>query len=360
MSTSSAPPKREMQDFEKVLTQSTADVAAFEESHRSFLQTIQHVLHGNPTLVPVIVLVVSVLIFGALANNFLTSFNLSLIIGQVTIIGILGIAQTLIILTAGIDLSVAAIMVLCTVIMGGLAVNVGLPALLAIPIGLLVGGLCGLFNGVLVARLKLPPFIVTLGSWSIIFALVLWLSGGQSIRSQDIDQAAPLLKVFGERVGLLGAQFTTGSILMVILVGIFWYVLNHTPWGRHVYAVGDDAPSAQLAGISTEKILISVYATAGVLCGLAGWAAIGRVGSVSPQSFYEGNLDAITAVVIGGTSLFGGRGSIIGTLVGALIVGVFRSGLNLAGVEVLWQQFAVGALIIIAVATDQWLRKVSG
>jgi fructose transport system permease protein len=137
-------------------------------------------------------------------------------------------------------------------------------------------------------------------------------------------------------------------------------VLNHTPWGRHVYAVGDDAPSAQLAGISTDKILISVYATAGVLCGLAGWAAIGRVGSVSPQSFYEGNLDAITAVVIGGTSLFGGRGSIIGTLVGALIVGVFRSGLNLAGVEVLWQQFAVGALIIIAVATDQWLRKVSG
>jgi fructose transport system permease protein len=360
MSTSSAPPKREMQDFEKVLTQSTADVAAFEESHRSFLQTIQHVLHGNPTLVPVIVLVVSVLIFGALANNFLTSFNLSLIIGQVTIIGILGIAQTLIILTAGIDLSVAAIMVLCTVIMGGLAVNVGLPALLAIPIGLLVGGLCGLFNGVLVARLKLPPFIVTLGSWSIIFALVLWLSGGQSIRSQDIDQAAPLLKVFGERVGLLGAQFTTGSILMVILVGIFWYVLNHTPWGRHVYAVGDDATSAQLAGIRVDKILISVYATAGVLCGLAGWAAIGRVGSVSPQSFYEGNLDAITAVVIGGTSLFGGRGSIIGTLVGALIVGVFRSGLNLAGVEVLWQQFAVGALIIIAVATDQWLRKVSG
>ena len=147
---------------------------------------------------------------------------------------------------------------------------------------------------------------------------------------------------------------------MVILFAIFWYVLNHTPWGRHVYAVGDDAPSAQLAGIRIDKVLISVYATAGVLCGLAGWAAIGRVGSVSPQSFYEGNLDAITAVVIGGTSLFGGRGSILGTLVGALIVGVFRSGLNLSGVDVLWQQFAVGALIIIAVATDQWLRKVSG
>jgi fructose transport system permease protein len=360
MSDPAPAPRREMQDFEKVLTQSATDLAAFEESHRSVLQTIQHLLHGNPTLVPVIVLVVSVLIFGAVANNFLTSFNLSLIIGQVTIIGMLGIAQTLIILTAGIDLSVAAIMMLASVIMGGLAVNAGWPAIVAIPLGLVVGGLCGLLNGTLVAKLKLPPFIVTLGTWSIFFALVLWLSGGQSIRSQDIDAAAPLLKVFGDRVGLFGAQFTTGSILMLILVGIFWYVLNHTPWGRHVYAVGDDAPSAQLAGIRVDKILISVYATAGVLCGLAGWAAIGRVGSVSPQSFYEGNLDAITAVVIGGTSLFGGRGSIIGTLVGALIVGVFRSGLNLAGVEVLWQQFAVGALIIIAVATDQWLRKVSG
>ena len=360
MSETSAPPRREMQDFEKALDRSAAGVASFEEERRSFLQNVQHFLHGNPTIVPVIVLIVSVLIFGAIADNFLTSFNLSLIIGQVTIIGILGIAQTLIILTAGIDLSVAAIMMLCSVIMGGLAVGVGLPALVAIPLGLVVGGLCGLLNGTLVAKIKLPPFIATLGTWSIFFALVLWLSGGESIRSQDIDASAPLLKVFGERIGFLGAQFTTGSVLMLILVLVFWYVLNHTPWGRHVYAVGDDAPSAQLAGIRTDKILISVYTTAGVLCGVAGWAAIGRVGSVSPQSFYEGNLDAITAVVIGGTSLFGGRGSILGTLVGALIVGVFRSGLNLAGVDVLWQQFAVGALIIIAVATDQWLRKVSG
>ncbi|HEX6145072.1 MAG TPA: ABC transporter permease [Geminicoccaceae bacterium] len=361
MASSSSPPKREMQEFEKVLDQGAGDVASFEErERRSPLQTVQHLLHGNPTIVPLIVLVVAILVFGAIARNFLTSFNLSLIIGQVTIIGLLGIAQTLIILTAGIDLSVAAIMMLASVIMGGLAVNAGLPALIAIPIGLAVGGLCGLFNGTLVAKLRLPPFIVTLGSWSIFFALLLWLSGGESIRSQDIDTTAPLLKIFGYRISFLGAQFTTGSILMLILFGVFWYVLNNTPWGRHVYAVGDDAPSAQLAGIRTDKVLISVYATAGVLCGIAGWAAIGRVGSVSPQSFYEGNLDAITAVVIGGTSLFGGRGSILGTLIGALIVGVFRSGLNLSGVDVLWQQFAVGALIIIAVATDQWLRKVSG
>ena len=358
MSQSPAPPRPAMQDFEKVLDQSATDVAAFEESHRSLLQTVQHFLHGNPAIVPVIVLVASVLIFGGIANNFLTSFNLSLIIGQVTIIGILGIAQTLIILTAGIDLSVAAIMMLCSVIMGGLAVSAGVPAIIAIPIGLVVGGLCGLFNGALVAKIKLPPFIVTLGSWSIFFALVLWLSGGEGIRqpghrrpgaaAQGLRRTRrPARRAVHHRLDL------HGDPVRHLLVRPQQHALGEL----YVYAVGDDAASAQLAGIRVDKVLISVYATAGVLCGLAGWAAIGRVGSVSPQSFYEGNLDAITAVVIGGTSLFGGRGSILGTLVGALIVGVFRSGLNLAGVDVLWQQFAVGALIIVAVAMDQWLKE---
>ncbi|MGF1561320.1 MAG: ABC transporter permease [Geminicoccaceae bacterium] len=351
---------RQKQDYEGVLDRSSKDLASFEEERRTFVQSIQHILHGNATLVPIFVLVLAILVFGTIANNFLTTFNLSLIVAQVTIIGLLGIAQTLVILTAGIDLSVAAVMMLSSVIMGGLAVNLGLPAPLAILVGLLVGGLCGLFNGVLVARVKLPPFIVTLGSWSMFYALLLWVSGGESIRSQDIDATAPLLKLFGHRVELFGAQFTTGSIFMVVLFGVFWFVLNHTPWGRHIYAVGDDAAAAQLAGIRTDRVLMSAYATAGVLCAVAGWAAIGRIGSVSPQSYYEGNLDAITAVVIGGTSLFGGRGSILGTLIGALIVGVFRSGLNLSGVDVLWQQFAVGALIILAVTIDQWLRKVSG
>ena len=352
MSETTAPAKREMQDFERVLTSSSSELARFDEPRRSPLHDIQHFLHSNPTVVPVLVLVVSTLIFGAIANNFFTAFNLTLIIQQVTIIGILGIAQTLVILTAGIDLSVAAIMVLSTVVMGGLSVNMGLPSILAVPIGLACGILCGAVNGGLVTLFRLPPFIVTLGTWKIFFALVLWLSAGQSIRSQDIDASAPLLKLFGGTFSLMGAQFTTGSVVMLLLFVLFFYVLNSTAWGRHVYAVGDDRDAARLSGIDTDRVLLSVYAVAGGL-------SIGRVGSVSPQSFFEGNLDAITAVVIGGTSLFGGRGSIVGTLVGALIVGVFRSGLNLSGVDVLWQQFAVGALIILAVAIDQWLRKVS-
>lgn len=338
----------------------TNTTASFEDEARGPLAKLHYFLHANPTAAPLIVLLLSLLAFGLVAGErFFTPFNFSLIIQQVTVIGILGIAQTLIILTAGIDLSVAAIMVLSSVVMGRLGVTYGLPVGFALMAGFAVGTLCGLVNGFLITRLRLPPFIVTLGTWSIFFALNLWYSDAQTVRSSDIDRLAPLLKFFGERVGVFGAQFTYGSFLMIGLFALFWYVLNWTAWGRHVYAVGDDKDAAELAGIRTNRTLISVYMVAGAICALGGWIAIGRLGSVSPQSFYEGNLDAITAVVIGGCSLFGGRGSILGTLIGALTVGVFRSGLKLAGVEVLWQEFTVGLLIIVAVALDQWIRKVS-
>ncbi|MHA1189583.1 MAG: ABC transporter permease, partial [Alphaproteobacteria bacterium] len=161
------------------------------------------------------------------------------------------------------------------------------------------------------------------------------------------------------RINLGGFIFTTGSFLMIATFIVLWYILNKTAWGRHVYAVGDDREAAELSGIRTGRLLIQVYALAGLICGITAWVAIGRVGSVSPQSFFEANLASITAVVIGGTSLFGGRGSILGALSGALIVGIFASGLKLAGVDVLWQRFAIGCLIIAAVALDQWIRKVS-
>jgi fructose transport system permease protein len=214
-------------------------------------------------------------------------------------------------------------------------------------------------NGLLITKVRLPPFITTLGTWSIFFALNLWLSGAQSIRSQDIDEYAPLLKFFGNSIDIGGARITYGSLLMIAVFAALWYMLNKTAWGRHVYAIGDDKEAAELAGIRTDRTLLSVYALAGFVCAVAAWASIGRVGSISPQSFYEGNLQSITAVVIGGISLFGGRGSILGALFGALIVGVFQSGLRLAGVDVLWQVFAIVWLIIIAVAIDQWIRKVS-
>ena len=358
--TEDSPKPRSAQEFEQTLDKSDANVAAFVHESKGLVDKTQHFLHGNPTMVPVIVLVVSVIIFGLISGErFFSAFNLSLIIQQVSIIGILAAAQSLVILTAGIDLSIAAIMVLMSVITGKLAVDLGVPAPIALIVGFAGGILGGMLNGFLVTKIKLPPFITTLGTWNIYYALMLWLSGAQSIRGEDIDNAAPMLKWFGEAVSIGNARITFGSVLMVVVFAVLWYMLNKTAWGRHVYAIGDDKEAAELAGIRTDRTLISVYALAGLVAAVGAWASIGRVGSISPTSFYEGNLQSITAVVIGGISLFGGRGSILGALFGALIVGVFQSGLRLAQVDVLWQVFAIGWLIIIAVAIDQWIRKVS-
>lgn len=346
--------------YEQVVRAADTRVAQFDRPRRGPLESVQHFLHSYPTMVPVIVLALSLAVFGVLAGGkFFSAFNLSLILQQVSVIGILAAAQALIVLTAGIDLSVAAIMVLMSVIAGKLSITLGVPAPIALLVAFAGGTLTGMMNGLLVTRLRLPPFIVTLGTWNIFFALNLWLSGAQSVRSQDIDAAAPLLKFFGGSFKLGAANITYGSILMVAVFAALWFVLNRTAWGRHVHAIGDDKDAAELAGIRTDRTLVQVYALAGFICALAAWAAIGRVGSISPQSFYEGNLQSITAVVIGGISLFGGRGSILGALFGALIVGVFNSGLRLVNVDVLWQVFAIGWLIIIAVAIDQWIRKVS-
>ncbi|MCI5043028.1 MAG: ABC transporter permease [Donghicola eburneus] len=348
------------QDFESSLDKSDKTVAAFEHTSKGLMDHIQKALHGSPTLVPVIVLVMSVIVFGFIAGDrFFSAFNLTLIMQQVSIIGLLAAAQSLIILTAGIDLSVAAIMVLMSVVMGNLAVSFGVPTFFALIIGFAGGGAAGFLNGLMVTRLKLPPFIVTLGTWNIFYALNLWLSGAQSIRSQDIDANAGALKFFGEAFNIGSARITFGSILMIVVFFALWFLLNKTAWGRHVYAIGDDKEAAELAGIRTDRTLTQVYMLAGVVCAIAAWSSVGRIGSISPQAFYEGNLQSITAVVIGGISLFGGRGSILGALFGALIVGVFQSGLKLAGVDVLWQVFAVGWLIILAVSIDQWIRKVS-
>ncbi len=341
-------------------------VAEFDHGPRGPVAFVQHFLHGNPAMVPVIILAFSILAFAIVAGErFFSPFTLGLIMQQVAIVGILACAQTLIIITAGIDLSVAAIMVLGYVVMGKMAVEYGVPTALAIVIGIAVTMLCGLINGLLVTRLKLPPFIVTLGTWRIFIAIVYLYSESQSIRSQDIDASAPALKFFGNKLESLNniagfnLNITYGVVLMILIFVVFWYMLNRTAWGRHVYAVGDDRGAAELAGIQTDKVLLSVYVVAGLICGVGAWAAIGRVGSISPTSFFEANLDSITAVVIGGTSLFGGRGAVVGSLFGALIVGVFSAGLKLAGADPQWLLFAIGCLIIGAVALDQWIRRVS-
>ena len=362
-------------EFETVLPSAPESVASFDEEKPGPLRRVQQFLHGFPTTIPFLVLVLGVIFFSSIVGSkFFAPFNLSLVLQQVTIIATLGIAQTLIILTAGIDLSVGVIMILCSVVMGRTSVVYGVPVIIAFPLGLAVGTACGAINGLIVTALRLPPFIVTLGTWSIFGALNIFYSRSETIRQQDVEAAAPFLQWTGSIIKpydlvaqslgidlpwLKGSVVTYGSILMVVLAAVVWYVLNRTAFGRHVYATGDDPDAARLAGINTNRTLVSVYALAGLICAVAAWVLIGRIGGVSPQAGQTANLDSITAVVIGGTSLFGGRGSIVGTLVGALIVGVFRNGLALSGLDILWQEFTVGILIIVAVTLDQWIRRIA-
>ena len=283
---------------------------------------LRHALHANPALTPFIVLLLISSVFGALLGGaFLSPFALSLLLQQVAVVGVVGAAQTLVVLTAGIDLSVGAIMVLCSVVMGQLVFRFGLSPSFAVVCGLAVGMLVGLTNGLLVARGRLPPFIVTLGTWQAVLATNFLFSRNETIRSQDIEAEAPLLQLFGLPLEAGGAMLTLGTIAMVALVLALHYVLEHTAWGRHVLAVGDDPAAAELAGVDVQRTLLSVYVLAGLICALSGWMLIGRIGSVSPTSGQTVNIESITAVVIGGISLFGGRGSILGMLFGALTVG---------------------------------------
>jgi fructose transport system permease protein len=329
-----------------------------EDDRRSLspLERVQHTLHKYPALGPFIVLVVLVTAFSLVVpDRFLKASNLSLVIGQVTVVGTLAIGQTIIILTAGVDLSVGAIAVFASIVMANLNAVVGLPGPLALLLGFVLGTGCGLLNGWLITRFRMPPFIVTLGTLSIFFALDLYVSGSATVRGVDMD---PLLVLPGQAVEFFGARFTLGSMGMLVAYGVMMYVLRFTAWGRHVFAVGDDRESARLSGVRTDRLLLSVYAVAGFLYALGAWFLLGRINAASPQALESANLETITAVVIGGTSLFGGRGGVLGTLFGAIIVGTAVNGLTIAGFNPLWQRFAIGVLVIVAVGLDQWIRRV--
>ena len=316
---------------------------------------VQSLLHARPTLGPLAVLVLALLVFFILSGRFLTAANMSLVLAQVTVIAVLALGQTMIILTAGIDLSVGAIAVFSSILMAKMATDGGVPGPLALLLGLVLGTAMGAANGLLVTRLKLPPFIVTLGTLSVFFSLNAVISKSETIRGSDMPG---ILTWTGNDIELGGFRVTYGSIIMLLLFAFFFYALTRTAWGKHVYATGDDIEAARLAGIRTDRVLLSVYTVAGLLYAVGAWVLIGRLAAASPNVGTEYNLDSITAVVLGGCSLFGGRGAVLGTLVGALIVGVFRNGLQLAGVEVVWQGTAIGLLVLVAVSIDQWIRKV--
>lgn len=333
----------------------SADLATEFLDRRTPLSRVRNLLHRYPALSPGIVLVVAVIVFGVISPRFFFVNNLSLITQQVAVVGTLAIAQTLVILTAGIDLSVGAIMVLASMVVAQTASQNHVPAVLSLILGLLVGLGAGAVNGLLVTRLKLPPFIVTLGTLNIFIALTLLYSNSASVIGQNLP---PIITSTGATFPVFGVGVTYGVVIMLVLYVIMAFILGRTAWGKHVYAVGDDKEAARLTGISVNRVLVSVYVVAGAILAIGAWVQIGRADAASPNAGGDLNLDSITAVVIGGTSLFGGRGTLWGSLLGALIVGVFRNGLALAGLDVLYQTLAVGVLIIVAVSLDQWIRKV--
>ncbi len=301
---------------------------------------------------PFVALAVACLFFATRTDRFLTGENLSLILQQVMVVGVIAIGQTLIILTAGVDLSCGTVMALGGIVMTKLAAEHGLPVPVAIGAGLAVTTLLGAINGLLVSAIKLPPFIVTLGTLNIAFAVTQLYSQAQTVT----DLPASMMSLGGTfRVG--GTAVVYGVVVMLVLYGLTWYVLRETASGRHVYAVGNNPEAARLTGIATQRVLLGVYVSAGVLYGIASLLSVARTGVGDPNAGQTENLDAITAVVLGGTSLFGGRGAIFGSLVGTLIVGVFRNGLTLMGVSSVYQILITGILVILAVGTDQFSRR---
>ena len=316
------------------------------------MSALRDMLPPLSQLGPFIALAVACAVFGLTTDNFFSGANFSLILQQVMVVGVIAIGQSIIILTAGIDLSCGMVMALGSIVMTKFAADLGLPAPLAILCGLAATTLFGLLNGLLVTRIKLPPFIVTLGTFNIAFAITQLYSGAQTV-----TDVPPLMSWLGNTFDVGQTPVAYGVVMMIALYLVTWFWLRDTASGRHVYAVGNNPEATRLVGIPTERVLLGVYVLAGVFYGIASLLSVSRTGVGDPNAGQTENLDVITAVVLGGTSLFGGRGVILGTLVGAVVVGVLRNGLTLMGVSSVYQVLVTGILVIVAVTVDQLSRK---
>ena len=301
---------------------------------------------------PLVALLLAIIFFSFQHERFLTVGNFSLILQQVSFVAVLGIGQTLIILTSGIDLSNGVIMALGNILVTKLAVKNGIDPFVAIAIALSATTFVGWINGMLITRLNLPPFIATLGMYGIVFGSTQLYSNSETMTSLP-----GALTFLGETFRIGGAAFTYGTVLMFVLFGLTAFVLSNTAPGRHVYAVGNSPEATRLMGIPTKRVLLMVYTVAGFIYGIAALILVARTGVGDPNAGQTENLESITAVVLGGTSLFGGRGMVIGTLLGAIIVGVFRNGLTLMGVPSVVQYIITGVLVILAVTTDQLSKR---
>ncbi|MFZ0217366.1 MAG: ABC transporter permease [Candidatus Dormiibacterota bacterium] len=327
--------------------------ASLQESGgwRGSVTAARELLGRSGIVSPLIGLLLACVVFTLLSANFLSFANFSQILQQVMEVGTLAVGQTLIILVAGIDLANGLVMVLGTIVMARLATE-GVPVPLAILVGVAITLLCGALEGGLVTWIRLPPFIITLGLYNIAMAVALLYSHQSAITNLPGG-----LLVLGNRFPLLGTTWSVGTLVMLAIFAVVWYALTQTGWGRHLYAVGDNVEAARLTGINVTRVLFSAYMLAGLIYGITSLIVLGRTAVGDPNAGATDNLDSITAVVIGGTSLFGGRGSVVGTLIGAVFVGVLRNGLTLVGVDALYQDIATGVLVILAVGVDRFTRR---
>jgi len=301
------------------------------------------ILGRNGLLVGFVLLCVGI---GLLSPNFLTPSNFINVLRQVSINGVVAIGQTLVILTGGIDLSVGSGIGVAGILVAKLqpygvvpAIGVALAACLA----------AGLVNGLIITRLRVTPFVATLGMMAILRGADYVISGGYSIYS------TPYLVKFIGQGNILGIPMLV--VVVLVATGIAYYVTRYTVFGRHIYAVGGNEEGARLAGVRVQRTKLWAYVISGLTMGIAGVMLAGRMNTGEPTAGTGYELDCIAAVVIGGTSLSGGQGSALGTLLGALVLGVVNNGMNILNVNVYWQQVVKGSIIVLAVVIDQLRKK---
>lgn len=296
------------------------------------------------------ILIVFVLLFvimSLLSDNFLTSYNLINVARQITMVAILGIGMTFVILSGGIDLSVGSIVALVGCLTTGFMVS-GMPVPVAIVAGLFIGAALGMINGLVTTYGKIPSFIVTLGMMTVARGFALVYTDGY-----PITKLPESFSFIGR--GYIG-PIPVPVVIMILCFVIGYIVLRYFRFGRDVYALGGNEEAARLSGIKTNRVKVAVFLISGLTAAIAGIILASRLNSGQPSAGASMELDAIAAVVIGGTSFSGGKGSILGTLVGAMIMGVISNGLNLLGVSSYWQMITIGFIIVVAVWIDQFRK----
>ena len=299
-----------------------------------------------------VILIALIVFFAIVSKGFFTVKNFYNILQQIAVIGIITVAQTFVIITAGIDLSQGAIIGLTTIVSAGFMVDLSLPIWVAVIAGLCVGIAVGAVNGVLISHLGLPAFIATLGTMSVTEAIALLVKGGN-----DIYNLPKEISEFG-RQGI-GGFLPNIAIIMIVLAVVMHILLRKTSFGRYVYSVGSNIQAAKFSGVKVKSVLFKVYVLAGFLCGVAGVIMMCRMNSGVAIAGKDYQMDSISAVVIGGGSLFGGEGSIAGAMIGAFIMSVLANGLQIMGVSSYWQQLITGIVLVVAVLADTMRRKKS-